>query len=311
MNILITGGLGNLGSWITSHFCDLGHDVTVLASKPRTLTADLKFKLLLADITDIEALRKAIGGQQYDIIVHLASVNDGFKPNYFHDAALVNGLGTRNLLEVIKDQPPKQLIYFSTFQVYGRYDGRITEETPTLPKHDYGSTHLFGEIYIRQFHKTHQLPYTIFRLTNSYGCPKDHDSSKWYLILNDLSRSAFHDKEIVLKSNGKATRDFIWMGTVADIVEKTSQKAATNDTYNISGQQTLQMLDVAKAVQQAYQEKYGETLPLKTNENDTTEHPQDLFVSSEKLRQHIAFEQRTMFVEEAKNIFQLLEQQAS
>lgn len=307
--VLITGGLGNLGSWITERFCQEEHEVSVLASRERELTIPKDYELLLADVSDFDALSKALEGRSFDVVVHLASVNDGFKPNYFHDAVQVNALGTRNLLELLKEYPPEQFIYFSTFQVYGRYQGPVDEETPALPKNDYGSTHLFAEIYVKQFHKSHQLPYTIFRLTNSYGCPKDPDSSKWYLILNDLSRSAFYNKEIVLKSNGKASRDFIWMGSVADIVEKSARKEAPNDTFNISGQRTLRMLDVAYFVQQAYKEEYGEELPVNLNTEDRTEHPQDLYVSSEKLRKRVDFETPDMFVDEARKIFQLLEKQ--
>ena len=243
-------------------------------------------------------------------MVHTASVNDGFVERYFELAALVNVLGTRNLLEVLKDKPPKNFIYFSTFQVYGKYSGTITEDTEKLPKHDYGTSHLQAELAIKQLHVTHKLPYTIFRLTNSYGCPKDLDSSKWYLILNDLSRTAFRTKEIVLKSNGLSPRDFIWMGTVADIVEKTcSRLAPTNEVFNISGQNTLSMLNVANAVQDAYKEKYGETIPVKTNTEDKTEYPKDLYVDSSKLRSRVQFKDIVCFKEEAIKIFEMLEKE--
>ena len=306
--VLITGGLGNLGSWITSHFSKKEYDVYVLTKNKRQLTEELSFTLIVADIADKENLTAALREHEFDTIIHTASVNDGFVADYPTLALQVNALGTRNLLEVIKDKKINHFIYFSTFQVYGAYAGTITEETPTLPKHDYGTTHLFAEIYLKQFHKTHGLPYTIVRLTNSYGCPKDLDSSKWYLILNDLSKSAFDNKEIVLKSNGKAPRDFIWMGTVAQIVEDLTLLAeATNDTYNISGQNTLEMLDVAYAVQDAYKEVYNLKIPVKVNTEDTTKYPVDLYVNSEKLRSKISIQDKVVFKEEAKKIFKLLD----
>lgn len=310
-NVLITGGLGNLGSWITQHFIDKGYQVTVLSKNKREVLINGDFEIIYADIAQFDDLNAKLSGQQFDYIVHTASVNDGFVDRYFELAAMVNVLGTRNLLEVVKDNPPKNFIYFSTFQVYGKYSGIITEETEKLPKHDYGTSHLQAELAIKQLHVTHQIPFTIFRLTNSYGCPKDLDSSKWYLILNDLSKTAFKTEEIVLKSNGLSPRDFIWMGTVADTVEKAcSTLAAAHDIYNISGQNTLTMLDVANAVQDAYKEKFNKEIPVKTNQEDTTTYPSDLYVDSSKLREKLKFDDVVRFKEEALKIFELLEREA-
>lgn len=307
--ILITGGLGNLGSWLTDYFCrQTGYEVCVLASRKRSVLADLNFDFVQCDIADRQAITDRLSDRTFDYVVHTASVNDYFMDNFAEDALRVNALGTRHLLDHFSQQPGiQQFVYFSTFQVYGQRSGRITEETPTEPRNDYGSTHLFAEYYVKQFHATHQLPYTIFRLTNSYGCPKDTDSSKWYLVLNDLARMAATKGKIVLKSNGQASRDFIWMGYVCEIVHRAlKQPQAPNDTFNISGEQTYTMLDVAHFVQAAYQEAYGTTLPITINEADTNRYADDLSVSSEKLRKQIAFTSDNHFKEEAKQIFSLV-----
>lgn len=307
--LLITGGLGNLGSWITAHFAKQGYEVFVLTKNSRTLTEKHHYKLIFADIGNLASLKEAdLTSYGFEYVIHTASVNDGFVDDYPHIALQVNALGTRNLLEVIKEMSIKHFVYFSTFQVYGKYDGTITEDTPTLPKHDYGTTHLFAEIYVKQFHKTHQLPFTILRLTNSYGCPKDYNSSKWYLVLNDLSKSAFENKEIVLKSNGKAPRDFIWMGSVAQMVEDLlNLETVPNDIYNVSGEETIQILDVAEEVQKAYQTKYGQTISILTNEEDKTTYPTDLVVKSDRIRKLVQIKKQKRFQEEAIRIFEMLE----
>ena len=307
--ILITGGLGNLGSWLTDYFCrQTDYEVFVLASRERPILTELDFTFIGCDIADRSAVADRLSGRTFDYVVHTASVNDYFKDNFAEDALRVNALGTRNLLDHFKDQSGlPQFVYFSTFQVYGQRHGLITEETPTEPKNDYGTTHLFAEYYVKQFHATHQLPYTIFRLTNSYGCPKDTDSSKWYLVLNDLARMAATDGQIVLKSNGQASRDFIWMGYVCEIVHRMLElPSAPNDTFNISGEQTYKMIDVAEQVQEAYQEAYGKSLPITINKEDTNRYPDDLRVSSDKLRKKISFQQDSHFKEEAKKIFSLV-----
>ena len=307
--LLITGGLGNLGSWLTDYFCQqTDYDVFVLASRQRPILTDIDFTFLACDVVDRQAVSECLSPHRFDYVVHTASVNDYFKDNFAEDALRVNALGTRNLLDHFKDQPNfTHFIYFSTFQVYGKHSGLITEETPPEPKNDYGITHLFAEYYVKQFHAAHQLPYTIFRLTNSYGCPKDKDSSKWYLVLNDLARMAATEKQIVLKSNGLPSRDFIWMGHVCEIVHQTLEQAAVpNDVFNISGEQTYKMIDVATYVQDAYQEVFNESIKVSVNEADTNQYSDNLRVSSAKLRQKISVETSNHFKQEAKKIFSLV-----
>ncbi|MFP4094109.1 MAG: NAD-dependent epimerase/dehydratase family protein [Cyclobacteriaceae bacterium] len=305
--ILITGGLGNLGSWLTDYFCrQTNLEVYVLASRKRPILQELDYTFIQCDIADREEVEEKLSPYQFDYVVHTASVNDFFKENFARDALIVNALGTRNLLDFFSKRELKNFIYFSTFQVYGRRDGLITEDTPAEPKNDYGTTHLFAEYYIKQFHANFRMPYTIFRLTNSYGCPKDEESSKWYLVLNDLSRMAVEQQEIVLKSNGQATRDFIWMGDVCKIVHEAIQRPAPNGVFNIASEETFTMLYIAEQVQQAYEEMYGNKLPININQEDKTEHPQDLKVSAKKLRACYEFDLHLRFKEEAQAIFRML-----
>ena len=309
-SVLVTGGLGNLGSWLTDHFVRRGHKVSVLASRRRPILKGLEFEFLACDIADEKACAETLGGRTFDVVIHAASVNDGFVPGYSELALRVNAWGTRNVLEAMKERPPGHFIYLSTFQVYGKYAGDITEETPLETRNDYGLSHLFGEFYVKQYSFTHKLPYTIIRLTNSYGAPKDHDSSKWYLVLNDLSRSAFRDKKIQLNSNGQAPRDFIWMGDVCDIMERLAERGATQGIFNLSGELTFRMVEIAEFVQQAYEEVYGEKLPVLTNQNDKSTFPEGFSVSSAKLKKLVPYECRPHFVEEAKKIFELLEKES-
>ncbi len=307
--ILITGGLGNLGSWLTEHFANQNEEVWVLAKNYRKLDTKAKYHLIHCDLADYQDVSQKLKDTNFDIVIHAGSVNDGFVPDYFKIALEVNVLGTRNLLEFFKDKKLENFIYFSTFQVYGKYAGTIDENTPTEPKNDYGATHLFAEFYIKQFFYSHQMPHTILRLTNSYGCPKDYKSSKWYLILNDLSKMAFEKKQIVLKSNGQAPRDFIWMGDVAHIVAKMASTQATNDTYNIAGEKTLTMLEIASFVKKAYQNKYKIDIPIHINSADTTIYPKDLKVTATKLKLKFNYNLSDKFVDESTAIFEFLEKQ--
>jgi len=123
---------------------------------------------------------------------------------------------------------------------------------------------------------------------------------------------AFEKKEIRLNSNGRAQRDLIWMGDVCEIVERALKVTPSlNSIYNLGSSITYRMLDVAHAVQKAYEEAYGAVLPIHLNDQDTTEHDQALLFDCSKLQKIIPFEAVENFKAEAKKIFQLLEENMS
>ena len=200
MKVLITGGFGNLGSWLVRHFCKNGFEVTILGRQRKSFLDDYAFEFIQCDISSSDSCKNALQEKNFDVVIHAASFNDTFLPNYSEKALLANTLGTRNILEHLNKNHLKHFIYLSTFHVYGASSGHITERTVPSPIHDYATTHLFGELYVEQFQRTHALPYTIIRLTNSYGCPLDIHSDKWYLVLNDLAKAAFEKNEMLRKN---------------------------------------------------------------------------------------------------------------
>jgi UDP-glucose 4-epimerase len=305
--ILITGGFGNLGSWLTKYFSNLNYDVYVLSKNKHNILSEYNFTLISCDITNIEDCKTKLNNIQFEYVIHAASMNDMFVENYASLSLEINTKGTRNILETIDKSNLKNFIYLSTFHVYGVSEGFITEESPTLSRHDYATTHLFAEYFVKQFHYTHKLPYTIIRLTNSYGCPIDKNTSKWYLILNDLAKMAFEKHEIVLKGNGRVSRDFIWMGTVCEVLEKIcALPTAPNDIFNLSGEQSFPMLEIANYVKQAALAALNIDLPITINTEDETV-ASVLEVSSAKLKSLINYTTSPKFKEEAKAIFNLLE----
>lgn len=303
--ILITGGLGNLGSWLSVHFANQGFDVYVLTRQAKIELEGISYHVIEADITDLATLKSKIT-IPFDVCIHAASFNEHFLEDYSRKALLINTLGTRNLLEALQVHGVKKFIYMSTFHVYGANAGLITEETPLFPKNDYATTHLCAEYYVKQFAFTCKLDYTIFRLTNSYGCPRSLMSDKWYLVLNDLVKSAYVRHKIVLKSNGEAIRDFIWMGDVCTIVGK-SMDLPMCETYNLSAETSYKILDLAKMVKDVYEKRYSRMITIEINEHDKASY-MPLLVSNAKLKNSLDIKLNDQFENEINNIFDLLEQ---
>lgn len=313
LKILITGGLGNLGSWITEHLVYKNHHVTTFSSNDRNVLVYLKFERVFGNIADENDMKK-IMNEKWDAIIHLASVNEGNVPGYPRQALEINTWGTRNLLQQMAGSvnSSTHLLYFSTFHVYGADAGVVSEDhTPLKPRHDYGTTHLFAEYYIRQFNLSHGIPYTTFRLTNSYGCPKEMNSSKWYLVLNDLARNAFEKGVITLNSNGSPLRDLIWMGDAAGAVCKCVKKGPANDGFNLGSGTSIKMIEVAQIVRQAYKDFFSETIDIKLNKGDTKKYPDTLRVSIDKIKSWIDFSPTEKLYDEAIRIFEFLKRTKS
>lgn len=286
-SVLVTGGHGNLGSYITKALCEAGYRVHVLTRKADRKLGGLDYEIVEADITDVQSLEKALNFS-VDFCVHLASYNEFFEPGYPEKALRINTLGTRNLLEVLSAKSLKHFIYFSTFHVYGTSSGRVDEMTPPAPKNDYASTHLFSEYYVKQFGSTRNLPFTILRLTNSYGAPLFRDTDKWYLILNDLVKSGFETGEIVVKSNGKAQRDFICMADVSDIVCSLLATSPANDVFNLASNQSYSIAELAEHVRDVFERQWNRTVTISINHEDKTDYG-TLEVSNRKLKSKVDF----------------------
>ena len=280
-------------------------NVSVLTKSQRKLDINSNFNLILADLMNPSQLYDELKNKDFKYVIHAGSVNDSFVENYRELAYQVNTFGTRNLLDALNMDQVEHFIYLSTFQVYGKYDGLINESSETTPLNDYGLSHLFAE-YILTLH-LRDPKYSIIRLTNSYGCPKDVNTSKWHLITNDLAKMAFDKKKIKLNSNGDALRDFIWMGDVCYILRKLLGKKPENQIYNLSRGKSLSLKAIANKVQAAYQEHYNELLPIHLNDKDHTHHSKSLSVDMSKLKMLVNFEYHDELINETINIFKLLE----
>lgn len=299
MTLLITGGLGYLGSWLLDELSR--RDVTVLGRSPAHVDG---VTFLQCDLTDEQQCAEILSFRSFDVVIHAAGTS---QPKSSRDALLHNALGTKNLLHALAPRNVKHFIYLSTIHVYGALSGTVTEESPLTPRSDYALSRLFGEYYVKERHVNAGLPYTILRIANGYGCPKRIGAGNWSLLVNDLARMAFTEKRIVLGTNGFATRDFIALGTVAKVIADLSGRGATNEIYNLSSESPLRLLDVAKSVQDVYQKRFGTVLPIETNLADKSREEAPIDIRSAKLKQLVPYQAPNRLREEIGDIFTLLE----
>ena len=208
MKILITGGMGFIGS----HLCDLlakqNHQIILISksfSKKANLTKTLKnVKIEKLDVTNHSKLGKFLEELKPDVIIHLAG-------NTSHSASFekpindidVNAKSTLFILEKIRQINKKcKFILGSTFIVIGKPKKLpVNENSICNPTTIYGANRLLSEYYCKIFHQVYGLDTRIFRITNSYG-PREQTIAKKNAV-NFIIHSALKNNEITLFDKGK------------------------------------------------------------------------------------------------------------
>ena len=311
--VLVCGGQGNLGSWLSRHFLDSGRAVTILTRRARLIKGLESAERLECDLTDAGSVHRALRGRTFSAVIHAAGHDPAAHGGTFQESLRVNVLGTRHLLEALTDQPPGSFVYISTFQVYGRWSGIVADSTPPAPVNDYGLSRLMAEEIIRMHSRQTGHSHAILRLSNSYGCPTSLENSQWRLLFNDLARQAWQNGELVLRSDGQACRDFIWMGDVCRIVDNLMKhQHPSGITMNVSRGKSLSLLAVAEAVKEAWWRHSERSIAIQTASGRTQREEPPLEVQHNTLNRllpDLKFSDR--LEEEAEAIFTLLGRQNS
>ena len=199
MRILITGGAGYKGVYLTKKLLSLGHQVAILDNFMYGYDSVLhmvdhpELSIITQDIRSLE--EKTL--KDFDAVVHLAGVSGypACEANP-HSAQLINVDASRNLGKLLsKDQI---LIYASTTSFYGKSGKICTEETPVEPVSLYGKTKYQGEQILLERENTIAL-----RLATIFGLsPK----MRIDLMVNDFVYKAVNERCIVLfESQSKRT----------------------------------------------------------------------------------------------------------
>jgi UDP-glucose 4-epimerase len=263
MNVLVTGGFGYIGSRLLPELSHAGHRIHVAArGVPRFLTD-------LASQHEFYPwdLRKPWSGPPpaaCDVVIHLAAAND----IDCADAATAlqdNALATRHALEFCQTYAVPRMIYVSTFQVYGAWEGVVDEDSVPLPLNDYAITHWFAEEYVRMFARRTALDYVILRPTNIYGAPAHREIDRWSLVPNCFCKEAYETGAITLRSSGLQQRDFISLATLAARIARVAGRpeAYRNNTYAVGSGVSITIRELAELASRRYEAAFGRPCELR------------------------------------------------
>lgn len=176
MRILVTGGAGYIGSHAVRHFLARGHDVWIYDNLCYGHRAAVPpGRLIVGDLAETQRLDHAFMAHQIEAVVHFAAfafVGESVQnPAIYYQNNLVN---TLNLLEVMRRQGIRRIVFSSTCAIYGVPEKvPITEEESTKPINPYGQTKLTVERALADYSRAYGLAYAALRYFNASGASSD------------------------------------------------------------------------------------------------------------------------------------------
>lgn len=272
MKILITGGLGYLGGRIAQHMEANPNYKIFIGTRKENISyyPPLRSNIVQTfwnSSAELDTLCKNI-----DLVIHCAGMNAYESSVNPRMAFEVNGNLTSMLLNSCIKNKVKRFIYLSTAHVYkSPLEGKLTELSKSQNLHPYAASHKAGEDAVRLASSKQQIEGVVIRLSNSFGSPINIDANCWTLLTNDLCKQVIEKKEMNLISNKMQRRDFISITNVCRAVEHLAELSINkleNGLFNVGGEWTPTILDVAKLISERAYYLLGKKIQIKTSQHD-------------------------------------------
>jgi UDP-glucose 4-epimerase len=236
MNILLTGGAGFIGRWVTKRLLEDGHQLWIMddLSNGREQNLD-EFKdhpglrrFIVGDIKDEALLRDLFSQVKFDICYHLgASINvqdsiDDPRTTFNNDA-----VGTFYIMEQCRIHRVK-VVFMSTCMVYDRCtdEGGLTESHPTKPASPYAGAKIAAENMVLSYYYAYGLPVVVLRPFNTYG-PFQKTGGEGGVVAIFV-RNQLKGIPIQIYGEGTQTRDLLYVEDCARFVVEAGYSDAVN-----------------------------------------------------------------------------------
>jgi dTDP-glucose 4,6-dehydratase len=263
MRVLITGGCGFIGSAAVRDLVEAGHQV--LNIDKLTYAGDLRtvstvaslpnYRFEKLDILDQGRLATLFADFAPDAVFHLAaeshvdrSIDD---PSVFIDTnvrgtfvMLQTALGFWNQLNQ-EHQARFRFIHVSTDEVYGSLgsEGFFTEESVYRPSSPYSASKAGADHLARAWYTTYRLPTIICNCSNNYGPFQNGEK-----LIPTIIRKALSSHSIPIYGQGRNIRDWLYVNDHVTALLAICKNGQTGDRYNISGQNEITNIDLARAI---------------------------------------------------------------
>lgn len=259
MRLLVTGGCGFIGSNFIQDILSRDPDLTIVNLDKLTYAGNLlnlksvseqyggtRYHFVHGDIADPQTVNALFKDYAIDAVANFAA--ETHVDRSIEDSApfvTTNVLGTQVLLEAAKAHQVKRFLQVSTDEVYGSLGptGRFTEKTPLQANSPYSASKAGGDLLVRAYHETYQLPTVITRCSNNYGPYQFPEKLIPLMILK-----AGRDETLPVYGDGLNVRDWIYVIDHCRGVELALRQGRDGAVYNFGGDAEKTNLEVVKAV---------------------------------------------------------------
>lgn len=269
--VLILGGAGFIGSHIAEIFSENEYKCIIVDNLSKGSLENIKniknHVFYNIDINDKTALDDVFKKHNIELVYHEAaqiSVVKSIKDPHFD--AVQNILGLINVLDLSVKYKVKKLMFASSAAVYGIPKSEVSKENDNLSALSfYGLTKKTGEEYIRLYNDIFGLDYVIFRYSNVFGDRQSvHGEAGVVAIFSDSMKLG---KKIYIDGDGLQTRDFIYVKDVAYANYIVGIEDVKNDTYNLSNNNKISILELYNLMKEAFSFK-GELIFREARKGD-------------------------------------------
>lgn len=261
-NILITGGTGFIGSHLVEELVKIGAKITTTYLSENPLSyffqkkLDKKVSKARIDVTNYNDVFDLITKKNIEYVFHLAA--QPLVDVAYHNPSKTlstNIMGTVNILESARHFPHiKGVIIASSDKAYGKLSKEKYFENDRLQgDHPYEVSKSAADLIAQTYFKTYNVPLVITRFGNIYG-EGDLNFSR---IIPGIMESIILRKKLLIRSNGKYVRDYLYVKDVvegylklAENIEKVKGRA-----FNFGSQETLNVVDLIKQIEKCLKKK--------------------------------------------------------
>ncbi len=303
MKILVTGGVGFIGSAIARRLTDEGHQVVVIDNFNEYYDVKLKrdrqaallngVEVVEGDITKEADLEAVFARHGFDLVCHVAA-QAGVRYSVDHPSTYVetNVLGTQRLFEVMKNHQVGRMVYASTSSAYG-LDAESPfreEEKADRPVSVYAATKRAGELLAHSYFSQYGIQTTALRFFTVHGPWSRPD-----MAMLKFAEKMVAGESIDIFNNGDLRRDFTYIDDIVDGFVRAVEKPLGYEIINLGNGKPVELMDFVKALEEALGiEAKKNMLPMQQGDVFET------YADTTKAKELLAFEAKTDFYEGVK-----------